>query len=86
MGGYSCHTATIESEAFLNATPYNKAFKESMKIMRDWWACPEYGELLETFSKEVGAYIIRDEGTAKGALDRVTKKWTDIFDEAGYYD
>ncbi len=57
-----------------------------MKIMRDWWACPEYGELLETFSKEVGAYIIRDEGTAKGALDRVTKKWTDIFDEAGYYD
>ena len=86
MGGYSCHTATIESEAFLNATPYNKAFKESMNIMRDWWACPEYGELLETFSKEVGAYIVKDEGTAKGALDRVTKKWTEIFDEAGYYD
>ena len=65
---------------------YNKAFKESMNIMRDWWACPEYGDLLQTFSREVGRYIIKGEGTAKEALDNVTKKWEAIFDEAGYYD
>jgi multiple sugar transport system substrate-binding protein len=85
MGGYSCHADTIASSTFINATPYNKAFKESMNIMRDWWACPEYADLLETFSKTVGNYIIRDQGTAKDALDKVTQKWTDIFTEAGYY-
>jgi multiple sugar transport system substrate-binding protein len=85
MGGYSCHSDTIASNTFLNATPYNKAFKESMNILRDWWACPEYADLLESFSKTVGNYIIRDQGTAKEALDKVTQKWTDIFTEAGYY-
>jgi len=85
MGGYSCHASTIASSTFLNATPYNKAFKESMSILRDWWACPEYADLLETFSKTVGNYIIRDQGTAKQALDKVTELWTGIFTEAGYY-
>ena len=85
MGGYSCHSDTIASSTFVNATPYNKAFKESMNILRDWWACPEYADLLESFSKTVGGYIIRGQGTAKQALDRVTEQWTQIFTEAGYY-
>jgi multiple sugar transport system substrate-binding protein len=86
LGGYSCHIETLESDEFLNATPYNPAFAVSLKIMKDFWAVPEYGQLLESFSKTVGAYIIRDEGTAEGALDKVAAQWTQIFKDAGYLD
>jgi multiple sugar transport system substrate-binding protein len=86
MGGYSCHKDTLETDEFLNATPYNPAFAKSLTIMKDFWAVPEYGQLLETFSKTVGAYIIRDEGTAEQALDKVTAQWTQIFEDAGYLD
>jgi multiple sugar transport system substrate-binding protein len=86
LGGYTCHIETLESDAFLNATPYNPAFKESMEIMKDFWAVPQYGELLESFSKTIGAYVIRGEGTAKQALDKLTQQWEQVFRDAGYLD
>ena len=36
----------LESEEFQNATPYNKAFYETMFKVKDFWATPEYAELL----------------------------------------
>ena len=84
LGGYTCHIETLESQEFLDATPYNPAFKESMAIFKDFWAVPEYGQLLETYSKTIGNYIIRGEGTAQGALDKLTEQWTQIFQDAGY--
>jgi multiple sugar transport system substrate-binding protein len=84
LGGYSCHIKTLESPEFLKATPYNPAFAKSLTIMKDFWAEPQYGELLTTFSQNVGGYIIRDEGTAKQALDKTAKQWEDIFKKAGY--
>jgi multiple sugar transport system substrate-binding protein len=86
LGGYTCHIETLESQEFLDATPYNPTFKKSMEIFRDFWAEPQYGELLESFSKNVGAYIIRDEGTAKQALDKCTEEWEAVFRKAGYLD
>jgi multiple sugar transport system substrate-binding protein len=85
LGGYTCHAEVLKSQEFLNATPYNKAFAVSLNIMKDFWAEPEYAALLETFSKDVGGYVIRGEGTAKGALDKATASWTKIFKDAGYY-
>jgi len=84
LGGYSCHIKTLESQEFLDATPYNPAFATSLTIMKDFWADPQYGELLSSFSTNVGAYIVRGEGTAKQALDKTTKEWEDIFRKAGY--
>jgi len=86
LGGYTCHIETLASQEFLDATPYNPTFQKSMEIFRDFWAEPQYGELLESFSKNVGAYIIRDEGTAKQALDECTEEWEAIFRKAGYLD
>ncbi len=86
LGGYTCHIDTLNSQEFLDATPYNSAFKESMNIFKDFWAVPEYGQLLETYSKTIGNYIIRDQGTAKQALDRLVEQWQEIFEEAGYID
>jgi multiple sugar transport system substrate-binding protein len=86
LGGYTCHIDTLESDTFLNATPYNPAFAESLTIMKDFWAVPEYGELLETYSKTIGNYVIRGEGTAQQALDTLVDQWTRIFEAAGYYE
>jgi len=85
LGGYTCHAEVLETPEFLSATPYNEAFAVSLNIMKDFWAEPEYARLLESFSKTVGSYIIRGEGTAKGALDQCAEEWTDIFEQAGYY-
>ncbi len=84
LGGYTCHIATLESDKFLKATPYNAAFKESMNIFADFWAVPEYGAMLESFSKDIGAFVIRGEGTAKSALDKLVADWTKTFKKAGY--
>ena len=40
----------LESEEFQNATPYNKAFYETMFKVKDFWAVPEYAELLHRSS------------------------------------
>jgi len=84
LGGYTTHIETLESDTFLNAAPYNPAFKESMEIFRDFWAIPEYGQLIESYAKSVGAYVVRGEGTAEEALNKVLAEWTSVFQEAGY--
>ena len=43
----SCNTEVLQSEAFLNATPYNPAFAETMTFVKDFWNIPEFGSLLD---------------------------------------
>lgn len=86
LGGYTCHAETLESDEFINATPYNPTFKVSMGIFKDWWACPEYDELLRTFSETIAEYVIGDQGTAEEAADKCVEQWESIFEAAGYYD
>src|SRR4029079_4691206 len=47
LGGYTAASAILKSDEFQNATPYNKAFYETMFKVRDFWALPEYAELLD---------------------------------------
>jgi len=84
LGGYTCDIATLESDEFMNATPYNPAFAESMAILKDFWSVPEYSELLSIMSQTVGPYVINGEGTAQAALDECAAQWTQVFKDAGY--
>jgi len=84
LGGCSTMKSVLDSDEFLNAAPFNPSFRTSLTIMKDFWSIPEYGKLFESMAETVGAYVIRGEGTAKGALDDLTKQWTNIFKEAGY--
>jgi ABC-type glycerol-3-phosphate transport system substrate-binding protein len=58
LGGYTCHAAVLESEEFRTATPFNQAFYESMQIVKDFWATPEYAELLIQMNNRLHPYII----------------------------
>ena len=84
LGGYTCNKAVLESEAFRKATPYNEAFYQTMFIVKDFWAVPEYAELLTQINNNVYPYIISGEGgSAQAVLDNVAKEWTETFKKYG---
>ncbi len=79
IGGYSCSVSVLESDTFMNATPYNPSFSESLNIMKDFWNHPDYAELIEIFARTMGNFIIRGEGTAEEALQQCTEEWTEVL-------
>ena len=85
LGGYTCSKAVLSSPEFLKATPYNQAFYNSMQIVRDFWATPEYAELLSQLNDNVYPYVVNNKGTAQQALDGVVKDWTATFNKYNRY-
>ncbi|MBX3570229.1 MAG: extracellular solute-binding protein [Rhizobiaceae bacterium] len=79
LGGYTCNTAVLESAEFQNATPYNKAFYDTMFKVKDFWATPEYAELLIQMNQRVYPFITGDQGTAKDTLDALAGDWNATF-------
>lgn len=83
LGGYTCNKAVLESAEFQNATPYNKAFYDTMFKVKDFWAVPEYAELLQQLNQRVYPYIVNGDGTAKEMLDALAKDWDATFKKYG---
>lgn len=83
LGGYTCNANVLESEAFLNATPFNPAFAETMTFVKDFWNVPVYDPLLQAANREFGQYIIEGEGTAQETMDTVAEEHQEILMEAG---
>ncbi|HXW29877.1 MAG TPA: extracellular solute-binding protein [Xanthobacteraceae bacterium] len=79
LGGYTCSKAILESDAFRKATPYNEAFYQSMLMVKDFWATPEYAELLDQLNQRLYPYIVDGKGTATDALNGVDADWTATF-------
>lgn len=79
LGGYTCNTAVLESAEFQNATPYNKAFYDTMFKVKDFWATPEYAELLIQMNQRVYPFVTGDQGTAKETLDALAGDWNATF-------
>ena len=84
FGGYTTNQAVFESEAFLNATPYNRAFAETMTMVKDFWNIPEFGQLLEVAQRHLTAYIVGGEGTAQETMDAIAAEHDEILRDAGY--
>ena len=53
--------------------------------MRDFWAVPEYAELLDACQSNWNAVIVGTKSPQK-ALDAIVRKHEEIFEDAGYYD
>lgn len=85
LGGLSCNTRVLNSEDFLSASPINRPFKESIGMVRDFWAVPEYPQLLEVSQKYWSEYINQNMRTAKDTMDIIARKWESIFEYGGYY-
>ncbi len=72
----------LNSPEFLEATPYNKVFTDSVSQLKDFWNLPEYAKLLNVHSTQVNAAI---SGTQKpdAALDKLAADEQAILDESG---
>ena len=75
LGGYTCSAAVLNSEGFLKATPYNQAFADSMKIVKDFWAVPVFADMLFQMNDRLHPYITTGEGSAQAALDGLAEDW-----------
>jgi multiple sugar transport system substrate-binding protein len=75
LGGYTCSSAVLNSDNFLNATPYNQAFADSMKIVKDFWANPVFADMLFQMNDRLHPYITTGAGTAQEALDALVGDW-----------
>ena len=86
LGGYTCDLKTLKSEEFLNMTPYNRSFMETMQMVKDFWAVPEYAELLEVCQRYFHEAVVAGTATPQEAMDGIAEEWTAIFEKFGYYD
>jgi multiple sugar transport system substrate-binding protein len=84
LGGYTCNAKVLQSEAFRKATPYNQAFYETMFMVKDFWAVPEYAELLDSMNKRLHPFIVGNKGTAEEAMAGIASDWDKTFRKAGY--
>ncbi len=83
LGGYTCNKSVLESEAFQNATPYNKAFYDTMFKVKDFWAVPEYAELLSQMNSRLYPLIVGGEGSSQETLDGLAADWKATFAKYG---
>ena len=83
LGGYTCNAKVLESAEFRQATPYNEAFYQSMFMVKDFWAVPEYAELLTQINNRIYPFVVGGEGSAKDALDGLAADWTATFKKYG---
>lgn len=83
LGGFSTFTKVLDSPEFLQMNPYNPAFVESLKYVRDFWAVPEYADLLQSCQTHWNAAVTGLE-TPKDAMDQLAKEHEEIFRKAGY--
>jgi len=83
MGGASAMRSVVEAPDFPDKKPYNRAFLESMSIVKDFWAEPSYASLLQAMQDRVHKYVVAGQGTAKEALDGLVRDWTEIFEDEG---
>lgn len=83
LGGYTCNAKVLKSDKFRKATPYNEAFYQTMFMVKDFWAVPEYAELLDGMNKRLHPFVVGDKGTSKQALDGVANDWEKTFKKYG---
>jgi len=84
LGGYTCNKNVLASEEFLNATPFNPAFAETMNFVVDFWNIPVYGQLLESTQREFSAFIVEGQGTAQETMDTIAEEHDKVLRENGY--
>jgi multiple sugar transport system substrate-binding protein len=84
LGGYSANKQVLADPAFLEQTPYNAPFAETMGMVKDFYNIPIYDPLLFAARDEIATYVIGGEGDAQAILDEVARLHTELLSEAGF--
>jgi multiple sugar transport system substrate-binding protein len=84
LGGYSANKAVLEDPAFLEMTPYNAAFAETMGMVKDFYNIPIYNELLIAAKDELAKFVVGGEGTAQETMDNIAEIHAEMLRDAGF--
>jgi multiple sugar transport system substrate-binding protein len=79
LGGVPGEKAVLASPEFLNATPYNKVFAESVSRVKDFWNLPEYAKLVNIESTNVNAALSGTESPT-AALNKIASDQQAVLD------
>jgi multiple sugar transport system substrate-binding protein len=82
LGGFTTNKKILQSDEFRRATPFNAAFADTLPYVRDFWAVPEYDQLLQSCQTHWNAAAVGSE-KPKEAMDAVAREHTEIFKKAG---
>lgn len=82
--GFTANTEILNSEAFKTASPYNRAFAESLDLLQDFWNVPVFNELLSASQQHIGEAL---DGlkSPEDALDDLAKAHQQIMIESGLH-
>ena len=81
--GFTANTDILNSEEFRNASPYNRAFAESLDYLQDFWNAPVYKRVARGFTALFGPKRLTGVTPAQEALDKIAAEHEQIFKDAG---
>jgi len=84
IGGYSANKEVLSDPAFLEQTPYNAAFAETMNMVKDFYNIPGYDPLLFAARDEIAKYVLGGEGDPQELLDTVAELHAELLREGGF--
>ena len=79
-GCFTCSKSVMDDPEYETMTPYNKAFKNSLPHLQDFWNIPVYSDLLQSSQKHL-AEALNDSRTSQEALNAIAKEHQKIFDK-----
>jgi multiple sugar transport system substrate-binding protein len=84
LGGYSANKAVLADPAFLEQTPFNASFAETMGMVKDFYNIPIFDPLLFAARDELSKYILGGEGDSQEIMDEIARLHTELLSEGGY--
>jgi multiple sugar transport system substrate-binding protein len=84
LGGYTCNANVLKTQEFLEATPFNAAFAETMGFVVDFWNIPIYDPMLRAATVGLGEFVIEGKGTAEETMTAIAEEHDAMLREGGY--
>jgi len=84
LGGYTCNENVLKTQEFLEATPFNAAFAETMGFVVDFWNIPIYDPMLRSATVALGEFVIEGKGTAEETMTAIAEEHDEMLREGGY--
>jgi multiple sugar transport system substrate-binding protein len=81
-GGFTADKTVLAGDAFRKAAPYNPLFAEAFQLMRDFWAVPEYDDMMKACQREFCA-VFQDGADPAEAVKQVQAEHEAILAKRG---
>lgn len=78
-GGYAVHKSVLENPHVSTTRDFAPDFLNAMNTVQAFWQTPNYEQLLAAMQKRIYNYVIKGEGSAQQALDKLAIDWQLIF-------